>query len=100
MRYTGSLLDGTVFDSNVNAEEPLTFAVNGASLIEGFLAGVQQMSEGEKGTVIIPSHAAYGPGAVAIPYNIVDDWLERGATAQTIPPFAILRFDLEVVAVN
>ena len=100
VRYTGSLLDGTIFDSNADAEEPLTFTVNGASLIEGFLAGVQQMSEGEQGTVIIPSHAAYGPGAVAIPYNIVNDWLEQGATAQSIPPFAILRFDLEVVAVN
>lgn len=101
LRYTGSLLDGTVFDTNTEAgDQPLEFTIGQTSLIEGFLTGVLQMSLGEKGTVIIPSHAAYGPGAVAIPYSIVKDWLEQGATPQRIPPFAILRFDLEVIAVN
>ena len=95
VRYTGSFLDGTTFDSNTGANDKIYEVVmNDVSErrpIEGFLAGIQQMSLGEKGTIIIPSHAAYGPGVVALPQSIV---------ANAIPPFAILRFDVEVVTVK
>ena len=101
VRYTGSLLNGTVFDSNTDpGDKLLEFTVGQGGLIDGFLTGVRQMNLGEKGTVLIPSHEAYGPGVVAIPYNAVNDLLEDNAPARTIPPFAILRFDLEVVAVK
>ncbi len=99
LRYTGSLLDGTVFDSNTEAGQKLfQVAVGGEGAIEGFLTGIQQMSLGEKGTIIIPSHAAYGPGVVALPQSIVEDLL--GPRANTIPPYAILRFDVEVVEIK
>ncbi|MGB3852759.1 MAG: FKBP-type peptidyl-prolyl cis-trans isomerase [Tunicatimonas sp.] len=101
LRYTGLLLDGTVFDNNTEAgRELLEVAAGGQGAIEGFLTGIQQMSLGEKGTIIIPSHAAYGPGVVAIPQTIVKDLLEEGARFSTIPPFAILRFDVEAVTIN
>lgn len=102
VRYTGSFLDGTTFDSNTGTNDKIYEVVmNDVSErrpIEGFLTGIQQMSLGEKGTIIIPSHAAYGPGVVALPQSIVEDLL--GSRANTIPPFAILRFDVEVVEVK
>ena len=95
VRYTGSFLDGTTFDSNTGANDKIYEVVmNDVSErrpIEGFLTGIQQMNLGEEGTIIIPSHAAYGPGVVALPQSIV---------ANAIPPFAILRFDVEVVTVK
>ena len=102
VRYTGSLLDGTTFDSNTGANDKIYEVVmNDVSErrpIEGFLTGIQQMSLGEKGTIIIPSHAAYGSGVVALPQSIVEDLL--GPRASSIPPFAILRFDVEVVTIK
>jgi FKBP-type peptidyl-prolyl cis-trans isomerase len=102
VRYTGSFLDGTTFDSNTGANDEIYGVVmNDVSdrrPIEGFLTGIQQMTLGEKGTIIIPSHAAYGPGVVALPQSIVEDLL--GPRANDIPPFAILRFDVEVVEID
>ena len=101
VRYTGSLLDGTVFDTNVGNDRPLLeFTVAPNQVIEGFLLAVQQMQVGEKGTVVIPSHAAYGQGLVAIPYSTINDFTVENATARKIPPYAQLRFDIEVVDVN
>ena len=101
VRYTGSFLDGTVFDNNTGADDKLLeFAVNGQNFIEGFLTGVRQMNLNEKGTVIIPSHAGYGQGVVAIPQIIVKDLLEATSPFRNIPPYAILRFDMEVVTIS
>ncbi len=101
VRYTGSLLDGTVFDSNTGTGDELrTFQADEQNLIEGFLTGLLQMSLGEKGTILIPSHAAYGQGVFAIPQTVVKDLLEDGARFSTIPPYAILRFDVEVVEIK
>ncbi len=101
VRYTGMLLDGTVFDNNTGADDKLLeFAVNGQNLIEGFLTGVRQMNLNEKGTIIIPSHAGYGQGVVAIPQIIVKDLLEANSPFRNIPPYAILRFDVEVVTIS
>ena len=108
IRYTGSLLDGTVFDKNTEADDKLLeFSVQEGKVIDGFLAGVQQMSLGEKGVVLIPSHEAYGQGLMAIPYSIVGSLLDRrdldpqvyGFT-RLIAPYSILRFDIEVVTIN
>jgi FKBP-type peptidyl-prolyl cis-trans isomerase len=103
VRYTGSFLDGTVFDNNTGAgDNLLEFAVSGQNLIEGFLTGVRQMNLGEKGTILIPSHAAYGQGVVAIPQSFVKDLklLNEQSTFNNIPPYAILRFDVEVVTIK
>ena len=101
VRYTGSLLDGTVFDTNVgNGNDLLEFELTPGNVIAGFFLAVQRMSVGEKGTVVIPSHAAYGQGLVAIPYSYINELTSENAIARRIPPYAPLRFDIEVVNVK
>lgn len=60
IHYTGTLDDGTVFDSSEN-REPLEFTVGGGMVIPGFDNAVLGMSEGEKQSVNIPCDQAYGP---------------------------------------
>ena len=59
VHYTGSLGDGTVFDSS-EGKEPLTFAVGGGQVIQGFDEAVIGMAVGETKTVHIPAEKAYG----------------------------------------
>jgi peptidylprolyl isomerase len=59
VHYTGTLLDGSTFDSSVG-REPLEFTVGAGQMIKGFDAGVQGMTVGEKKTIQIPPHEAYG----------------------------------------
>ena len=79
--YEGRLTDGTVFDSSYRRGEPATFPVNG--VIAGWTEGLQLMGEGSKFRFFIPYHLAYG---------------ERGAGA-SIPPYAALIFDVELLEV-
>ena len=60
IEYTGSLPDGTVFDTNVNAT-PLTFIIGQGRVVKGLEEGVTGMSQGETRTVKIPVDKAYGP---------------------------------------
>ena len=80
--YEGTLTDGTVFDSSYRRGEPATFPLNG--VIAGWTEGVQLMSEGAKYRFFIPYNLAYG---------------ERGA-GQSIPPFAALVFDVELISIE
>ena len=82
VHYTGTLIDGTVFDSSVTRGEPATFPVNG--VIQGWVEALQLMSEGSKFRLVIPSHLAYG---------------ERGAGSQ-IGPNSTLIFEVELISVN
>jgi FKBP-type peptidyl-prolyl cis-trans isomerase len=59
VHYTGTLLDGTVFDSSVKRGEPIEFPLGG--VIKGWTEGVQLMSIGSKYMFYIPSDLAYGP---------------------------------------
>lgn len=59
VHYTGTLEDGTVFDSSMG-HEPLQFQVGGGQVIEGFDEAVIGMGAGEKKTVLIPCAKAYG----------------------------------------
>lgn len=79
--YEGMLVDGTMFDSSVQRGEPATFPLNG--VIAGWTEGLQLMSEGAKYRFFIPYTLGYG---------------ERGAGA-SIPPFAALVFDVELIEV-
>ena len=79
--YEGRLTDGTVFDSSYRRGEPATFPLNG--VIAGWTEGLQLMGEGSKFRFFIPYHLAYG---------------ERGAGA-SIPPYAALIFDVELLEV-
>jgi FKBP-type peptidyl-prolyl cis-trans isomerase FklB len=58
VHYTGSLLDGTIFDSSVQRGEPLEIAVNG--VIAGWIEALQLMPVGSKWKLFIPSQLAYG----------------------------------------
>ncbi len=59
VHYTGSLADGTVFDSSVG-REPLAVTVGSGQVIAGFDEALLGMMVGEKKTVLIPVDKAYG----------------------------------------
>ena len=59
VHYTGTLLDGTKFDSSVDRGEPLEFPIN--AVIPGWTEMLKLMKVGEKVTAWIPSGLAYGP---------------------------------------
>ena len=60
VHYTGTLDDGTEFDSSHTRGETLTFQVGVGQMIPGFDAGVVGMSVGETKTINIPATEAYG----------------------------------------
>jgi peptidylprolyl isomerase len=60
VHYTGTLEDGTVFDSSEGGE-PLEFAIGSGNVIPGFEQAVIGMSPGDSKTATIPSDDAYGP---------------------------------------
>ena len=80
VHYTGTLLDGTKFDSSVDRGEPFEFPLGMGYVIPGWDEGVAMMSKGEKGILYIPAKLAYG---------------ER--QAGTIPAFSNLIFEVELV---
>ncbi|WP_204113401.1 FKBP-type peptidyl-prolyl cis-trans isomerase [Shimia biformata] len=59
IHYTGTLSDGSVFDSS-EGRDPLEFTLGSGQVIPGFDAGVTGMSVGDKKTVEIPCADAYG----------------------------------------
>ena len=78
----GTLIDGTKFDSRYDRGQTATFGLN--QVIAGWTEGLQLMQEGAKYRFFIPYNLAYG---------------ENGA-GQSIPPYAALIFDVELVAVK
>lgn len=60
VHYTGSLADGTVFDSSRD-REPFEFVVGASQVINGFDSAVASMTVGETKNVTIPVEEAYGP---------------------------------------
>ncbi|MCF2658388.1 MAG: FKBP-type peptidyl-prolyl cis-trans isomerase [Parabacteroides sp.] len=81
VHYTGTLLDGTKFDSSVDRGEPAEFGVS--QVIRGWTEGLQIMPAGSKYIFWIPSDLAYG---------------ERGA-GQDIKPNSVLKFEVELLEV-
>lgn len=82
VKYTGKLIDGTVFDSTDknNNGEPLSFGLN--QVIRGWTEGLQLMSPGSKYIFYIPSDLAYG---------------DQGAGG-LIPGGATLIFEIELIS--
>ncbi len=86
VQYTGTLLDGTKFDSSYDhGGQPIDFPIGVGSVIKGWDEGVPSMKVGGKRRLVIPGDLAYGanppPGA-------------------PIPPNATLIFDIELVGVK
>ena len=68
MHYTGTLLDGTEFDSSVKRGEPVTFPLG--NVIKGWQEMVALMKVGDKVKCWIPSELGYGDqGNARIPAN-------------------------------
>ena len=60
IHYTGTLLDGTTFDSS-EGRDPLSFEVGSGQIIPGLDAALPGMAVGDKKTVNVPCAEAYGP---------------------------------------
>jgi len=80
--YTGSLIDGTVFNKYDDPEkDPIRFQVN--NTIPGFSEALQYLRVGTKARIVIPSDLGYG---------------KKGTPG--IPPYSILIFEVEMVDVE
>lgn len=81
VHYTGTLIDGTKFDSSVDRGEPISFSLN--QVIPGWTEGLQLMDEGSKYMLYIPYQLGYGEQ-------------DMGA----IPAGSALIFEVELLEIN
>ncbi len=82
VHYTGTLLDGTEFDSSVGGN-PISFVIGSGTVIEGWDWGIPLFKKGGKGILLIPHQMGYGSQPVG-----------------DIPPYEALRFDIEIVDIQ
>lgn len=66
LHYTGTLEDGTKFDSSIDRNQPFQFTVGTGQVIKGFDSGVLGMKIGEKKRIIIKPEDGYGDRKVGV----------------------------------
>lgn len=84
VHYTGTLTNGTKFDSSVDRGQPFKFKLGIGQVIKGWDEGLSTMKVGGKRKLIIPAALAYGPQAVG----------------GVIPANSTLHFDVELLGVE
>ncbi len=84
VHYTGTLTNGTKFDSSLDSGKPFSFTLGMGEVIRGWDIGVAGMKVGGKRKLTIPYHLAYG----------------EAGSPPTIPPKATLLFDVELLGVE
>eukprot|EP00897_Mesotaenium_endlicherianum_P005560 jgi/Mesen1/5031/ME000025S04430 len=82
VHYTGTLLDGTKFDSSLDRNQPFTFKLGQGQVIRGWDKGVATMTKGEKALFTIAAEYAYG----------------EAGSPPTIPPNSTLKFEVELLS--
>jgi peptidylprolyl isomerase len=90
LHYTGTLDDGTVFDSSEGGE-PLKFTVGSGEVIAGFDEGVRDMEVGETKQINIPPEQAYGEY-----YDELVKVVPRQAFPPNVTPAVGMGFELEL----
>ena len=60
VHYRGTLVDGTVFDSSYQRDQPLEFSVGVGQVIPGWDEGILLLNKGAAARFVIPSHLGYG----------------------------------------
>ena len=80
VHYTGTLIDGTKFDSSVDRGQPMTHPV--AQFVPGWVEALQLMPVGSKWNLYLPSELGYGPGS-----------------SGPIPPNSVLIFEMELLEI-
>ncbi len=83
VHYTGTLTDGTKFDSSVDRGQPFRFILGAGQVIQGWEQGFAGMKVGGKRSLVIPANMAYGDRAIG-----------------SIPAGSTLLFDVELLAVD